>query len=240
MRKAIILIAFSVLAVSSASAALPWNETFTYPAGNLTNNPGWALHSGVLPTDVQVVVDVDGDSKAVLSSATAPDVNYQFRTQAEATATDVIYASFTLKITGTQTATGTYFAHFMNTGTYFAGRVFAALNDATTYKLGINTTSGTPAFWPTPLTKGVDYEIAVRYDATTGVSTLWVNPSTGGWTSEGLVGPAVTPGTLISGFALRQSAGYGTATIDDLSVSASSGIVSTTTSTWGDVKSLFR
>jgi hypothetical protein len=235
MRKAIILIAFSVLAVSSASAALPWNETFSYADGNLTNNPGWVLHSGVLPTDVQVVA-----GKAVLNSATAPDVSYQFRTQAEATATDVLYASFTLKVTGTQTATGTYFAHFMNTGTFFAGRVFAALNDATTYKLGINTTSGTPAFWPTPLTKGVDYEIAVRYDAATGVSTLWVNPTTGGWTSEGLVGPAVTMGTLVSGFALRQSAGYGVATIDNLSVSVSSGIVATTNSSWGDVKSLFR
>jgi hypothetical protein len=235
MRKAIILVVFAVLAASSASAGFYWDTNFTLPDGNLTNNPGWTVHSGTLPTDVQIV-----GGKAVLNSANAPDVGHQFRTQGAATAADVVYASFTLRITGTQTTTGTYFAHFMNTGTFFAGRVFAALNDATTYKLGINTTGGVPAFWPTPLTKGVDYEIAVRYNAANGVSTLWVNPTAGGWTSQGLDGPAITIGTLISGFGLRQSSGYGIATIDDLSVTSSDGVVSTTNTTWGAVKAEYR
>lgn len=235
MRKVIALLALGVLAASSATAAVSWTETFTYPDGNLTAVSSWVTHSGT-GTDVQVV-----SGAAVVNSANAPDDNYQFRTQAEATATDILYAAFRMKISGTQTATGTYFAHFMNTGTFFAGRVFAALNDASTYKLGINTTSGTPAFWATPLNKDEWYTVVVKYNAGNGVSTLWVNPTNE--SSPSLDGPAVTVGTLISGFALRQSAGYGIATIDDIEVSdffPVNGAVPTTSSSWSSVKSDYR
>lgn len=235
MRKAIIFLAIGVLAASSASASLPWNEAFNYADGNITEVSAWTVHNGTLPTDVQIL-----GGEAVLNSAAAPDVSFQFRASTEAGAADVIYASFKLKITGTQTSTGGYFAHFMNTGTFFAGRVFAALVDANTYKLGISTGSSTSTYWPVPLVKGVYYEIATRYDAGTGISTLWVDASGPGWATQGLSSPAGSIGTLISGFALRQSGGYGVATIDNLSVSVSSGIVATENSTWGAVKSLYR
>jgi hypothetical protein len=232
MRKVIILLALGVLAASSASASLPWMETFTYSDGNLTANPGWLTHSGT-GTDVQVL-----NSEAVLTSTNAPDDNYQFRTQLEASATDVLYASFRLKISGTQTAAGTYFAHFMNTGTFFAGRVFAALVDGTTYKLGINSANTTPPAWSAPLNKGQYYKIMIKYDAASGLSTMWIDPIDE--SSPSLVGANVSIGTLISGFALRESAGYGIATIDDIMVAASSTAVPTTDSSWSAVKSQYR
>lgn len=235
MRKVIIFLALGVLAASPAFASIPWSETFTYSDGNLTSVSSWVTHSGT-GTDIQVV-----NGEAVANSATAPDDNFQFRTQAEASATDVLYACFRLKITGTQTTSGTYFAHFMNTGTYFAGRLFAALVDADTYKLGINTTSTTPTTWSAPLNKGEYYNIAIKYDAGTGLSTLWINPTNE--SSPSLVGASATIGTLISGFALRQSAGYGIATIDDLQVDTYfciEGAVPTTNSSWGALKSDYR
>jgi hypothetical protein len=234
MRKVIILLALGVLAASSASASIPWAETFAYGDGNLTLNPGWLTHSGT-GTDVQVL-----NGEAVLNSVNAPDDNYQFRASTEATATDVIYACFRLKITGTQTATGTYFAHFMNTGTFFAGRVFAALVDGTTYKLGINSTSTTPLAWSAALIKDRYYTIVIKYDAASGLSTMWIDPINE--LSPSLVGMNPVIGTLISGFALRQSSGYGIATIDDITVSSSfcTGEVPTTNSSWSAVKSDYR
>lgn len=234
MRKAIVLLVLGLLAASTASASTPWSEFFNYSDGDLAVVSGgsWAVHSGTPPTNVQVV-----SGQAVVNSANAPDINYQFRTPAEATPTDVIYGSFNLKISGTQTAAGGYFAHFMNNGTFFAARVFAALVDASTYKIGISTTSSTPVYWPTPLNKDQTYSIAIRYDAATGISTLWVDPTSLAGGVDSAVGPI---GTLVSGFALRQSGGYGTATIDDIRVDVTSGVVSTTNSSWGDVKSLFR
>ena len=243
MRKMVItLIALGVFAASTASAAAFWGETFSYANGDLTavSTGIWTTHSGTLPTDVQVV-----NGEAVLNSANAPDDNRQFSPARGAT--DATYACFKLAISGTQTASGTYFAHLMNTGTFFGARVFAMLNDATTYKLGIATTSTTPvgaAIWPTPLTKGVYYNIAIKYDAATGISTLWVNPSAEA--SPSVVGLAGPTGTLISGFALRQSAGYGVANIDDVGVGPTFEdacyVVPTPTSssTWGKLKSLYR
>jgi hypothetical protein len=243
MRKTVItLLALGLFAATTASAASFWGETFTYANGDLTTVATgiWFTHSGTLPTDVQVLA-----GEAVLTSTNAPDDNRQFSPARGAT--DATYACFKLKISGTQTASGTYFAHLMNTGTFFGARVFAMLNDATTYKLGISTTSTTPvgtAIWPTMLTKGVYYNVAIKYDAATGISTMWVDPGTEASPSVvSLVGPT---GTLISGFALRQSAGYGVATIDDVGVGATFEdacyVVPTPTSssTWGKLKSLYR
>lgn len=236
MRKVIALLALGLLAAVPATAALDWHETFTYPDGNLTAVSSWVTHSGT-GTDVQVV-----NGEAVLTSTNAPDDNYQFRTQAEATATDIIYAAFRMKISGTQTTTTTYFAHFMNTGTYFAARVFVGLNDATTYKLGINSTSTVPtSFWPTMLNKDQWYTVVIRYNAGTGVSTLWLDPTNE--SSPSIDGPNTIAGTLISGFALRQSAGYGVATVDDINVTTVfpvAGAVPTTNSSWSAVKTDYR
>ena len=233
MRKVIALLALGVLAASSASAALPWTEHFNYLDGNLTANPGWVTHSGT-GTDVQVL-----NGEAVATSTAAPDDNYQFRTQEEATATDVLYACFQLKISGTQT-TSVYFAHFINNGYYYAARVFAGVVDANTYKLGINTTATAPTNWSAPLNKDEYHTIVIKYDAVSGVSTMWIDPVDE--SSPSLVGEATYPGTLISGFAIRQAAGFGIATIDDVTVSTSFclGVVPTTENSWSGVKSLYR
>jgi hypothetical protein len=236
----ITLLALGVFAASTASAASFWSESFAYANGDLTavSTGIWVTHSGTLPTDVQVL-----NGAAVLTSTNAPDDNRQW-TPARSI-TDVTYACFNMTITGTQTAAGTYFAHFMNTGTYFTARVFAALGTGTnSYKLGINTTSATPNWWATELTKGVTYVVAIKYDAATGVSTMWVNPQSEASTS--IIGNATTIGTAISGFALRQSGGYGVATIDDISVGATfddacaAAPTPTSSSTWGKLKSLYR
>ena len=237
----ITLLALGVFAASSASAANFWSETFSYANGDLTAVSGglWVTHSGALPTDVQVV-----GGEAVYGTS-APDDNRQFTPAQSATAST--YACFKLKISGDQTAGGGYFAHLMNNGTLFAARVYAMLNDATTYKLAIATSSVTPvtgAIWPTPLTKGVYYNVVVKYDASTGYSTMWVDPTSEGSPSV-ISGTAVT-GTPISGFALRQATGYGVATIDDIGVgntfvdACALYPVPTSSNTWGKLKSLYR
>jgi hypothetical protein len=148
-----------------------------------------------------------------------------------------------MKVTGDPTAAGTYFAHFMNTGTFFCARVFSANIDATTFKVGINSTSATPTFWATPLVKGVYYTIAIKYDAATGVSTMWVDPQSEASTS--IVGPNTTVGTLVSGFALRQSAGTGVVYVDNIKVGDAFAdlcpvATPTSSSTWGKLKALYR
>ena len=243
MRKMVItLLALGVFAASTAFAANFWSETFPYAAGGLVAVSGgnWTTHSGTPPIDIQVV-----SGEAVVNSANAPDDNRQFTPPQSTTAST--YACFRLAISGTQTAGGTYFAHLMNNGTLFAARVFAMLNDATTYQLAIGTSSTAPlagAIWPTPLTKGVYYDVTVKYDAFTGYSTMWVNPTSEA--SPSVISSTAVTGTPISGFGLRQASGYGVANIDNIGVGNTFldacvlNPVPANSNTWGQLKSLYR
>jgi hypothetical protein len=96
-----------------------------------------------------------------------------------------------------------YFAHFKDDGFDYTGRL--SVEGPTTggdFTLGIGGSAASQGIWGTDLSFGTTYRAVVGFDFTTGVSSLWVNPTAETDTSTTGIADTVP---LISTFALRQS-----------------------------------
>lgn len=253
----------AVVLAGSASATVFYSESFTYPDGALgaapvgTVNPvtGWLTHSSTLggsATDIQIV---SGVAIANLNTG-APDDSRPF-SPGFATVTgpsDVTYSCMMLMIpsTGAALTTGpTYIAHFKDnipTGTTFTAKLFVGgiAGNATDYNLGIsNGPVNTPVLYPTTLQVGTWYVVATRFDATSGVATLWVNPADE--TSLSVSGTDTgAAGRGLAAYGLRQTSANFTYEIDNLAVGTTFGETCggqptpSLGSTWGRIKTMYR
>ena len=220
-------------------------ETFSYPDGALTANAAWTAHSGAGNKVIQVSL---GKVTLQQSSGSGEDVNTPYTAR---TLTDKTYACFQLNVPTTAGFTGnTYFAHFKDTGTAnFRARTYVAPPQAGgNYTLALsNDGVGAQILWGSDLTFGVDYTVVISYNAANGDAELWVNPANEASTkimdTDG--GTAVA----ISTFALRQATpttGSVNQVIDNLGVGTSfdaactSDPTSNRSSTWGQIKTLYR
>jgi hypothetical protein len=244
MRKtAIALLALGLIAaaVVPAGASSLLSETFTYANGNITTTSGgnWTAHSGAGSVPVQVT---GGQAVLVQGAGSREDVNRTFAAQGT---TGKTYACFQVTVPNPGAAVVTsYFAHFKDSGTSnFAGRVFVVASGST-FTFALASTSGTPvATWATALTFGVQYTVAVSYDAANGTAKLWVNPTSEGSTS--ITDATGATGTNVSSFALRQTTGNTSQSVDNLQVGTTfddtcPNPTPTRGSTWGQVKTLYR
>ena len=185
-------------------------DQFDY-VGALTDN-GWVAHSG----GGNKVIMADG-SVATLeqSDGSGEDVNLSFPAQM---ATDKTYAAFDLNLPAADNAdivnvdaNGMYFFHLKNAGFDFRARtgVVAPTGGGDYYGLAINADSsglGDGATWADDLSFDTTYRVVVSWDAATGESQLWLDPSSEGDTSIAHTGGST--GTLIDSVALRQSNDY--------------------------------
>lgn len=202
----------------SLPAAILLDEPFTYPDGPLTtvSEGRWDSHSGTAG-------QVDVSTGAVnLTQSESEDVNAKLGGGPYAANSGVVlYAKFTVRFTVLPSGTGTYFAHFKDTGTGYRGRVFASTTGAAEgkFRVGIAEAGSTPTLLERDLSLETSYTLIVRYDLATAASTLWVDaaaetdPSVSA-TDDG------TPITVVA-FALRQSNSMGTLVLDDLRVATS-------------------
>lgn len=207
---------FNVLVLPSADVVL--YEPFDYPNGSLITTSGslWGNHSGTLGQ-----AQVSGGALQLLSSRTE-DVSARLVGSPYATNSGkVLYASMTVNFATVPNNTAEYFAHFREVGGGQQARVFVSTTNspAGTFRLGIanNNASITNAVTlEGDLVTGTDYHVVLRYNVGTGVSTLWVNPS-----SENSPGATATdtpsPGAIGS-FAFRQNSGIGSLRVDDLRI----------------------
>lgn len=214
-------IACSCLA-SSASAALFYNETFSYPDGNLVGNGGWANHSGT-GTFIQVS---SGTVSTTSGSGSREDAN---RTTGSTLGQgETWYAGFDLtEIAPAAALTEEYFAHFLQGTSNFTARTYITTPTAGgDYTLGIVGGSNTPPVkWGTDLTFGTKYRVVVSYtldpdnDPMTqdSFAKLWVNPVNEASTS---ITKVANFSNAVTAFALRQGSATaaGTQVIDNLAV----------------------
>lgn len=196
------------------------DEGFDYDTGgDIVNVTGgyWNTHSGT-PGQMQV-----GSGVVTVTDANSEDVNAQF-IGAPFTATNAtaLYSSFVVNFSALPVFTNVYFAHFKDaTSGGFFGRLYGDVSTATPgfYRLGIGnkSTTGSPGLSTQDLTPGVNYTVVTRLNLANGLCTLWINP-----TNES--SPSVTDNTAagaptpITSYALRESSGEGTLTIDNLKV----------------------
>lgn len=266
MRKTVITLLALALTASVAFAGNLVNEPFTYADGNLTpNNPGlpalgpWATYSGSTG-DVQIVSNYATGIMA--TSAFANDDAVPFTAQTTSVPT---YACFRVYIPcfGETAPLGGYFAGLKDAGTSnMVARVYV-LSQGTTgqWTFGISNTSTNSTYGATPWTTTLNcdtwYTLVIKYDPTTGTSTMWVDP-----VNEFSASVSNTRNDLsaipASTFFLRQgssssfpSPGYPGSTVwnwrvDDLGVGTTfaeacyQAPVPVNSTTWGRVKTLYR
>ena len=241
----LVLTVLSCLAVSlatSAHAALLVHETFNHSDGVLlgktpTPGPGgaWTAYSNGGSQPIQV-----NGGMAVLTQAAGSggreDLSSSFAPQS---ATSTTYAAFDFRLPSSTNLTGEplglndssgdpldgqglYFAHFMHgSSSNFRGRTgIVQPSSGGDFGLAINANGqnlGTGATWPTDLSFDTTYRVVISYEAATGDSRLWLNPTD--QSSPSILSDSDSIGDLVQGFGLRQNTDYeGQQLIDNLCV----------------------
>ena len=226
MKTAVSILSIAAVLLGAASLQLHGrvvlNETFDYADGALTTvaNAQWQNHSGTAGQ-----VDV-GAAAVNLTEAEGEDVDAPLGGGPFAVdGGTVLYAKFTVRFSALPSGTGTYFAHFKDSGTGFRAKVFASTTGAAEgrLRLGISEAGNTPVLLETDLTLDTPYVVVVRCEVGTAASRLWLNPTAE--TDAGIDASDDGTAAAIAGFALRQSLssgnGMGTLTVDDLRVATS-------------------
>ena len=218
MRNLLLLAGVSAAFSGAVSAQVLAGEGFNF-TGALTAN-GWTAHSGA----GNKVILANGSVATLNQSAgSGEDVNLAFPVRS---ATDEVYCAFKLNVPSgnpVNPLTGLYFIHFKDAASGFRGRTGVRAPAGTgDYQIAINADNANlslGATWPADLAFDTDYTIVFSWNAATGASSLWVDPTAS--TDPSVTHQGVAVGTLISQIALRQSAEYtGFINVDDVYVGA--------------------
>ncbi|TWU20346.1 hypothetical protein [Bythopirellula polymerisocia] len=235
LRASFSLFALLILGTSISESAILVEERFSHPDGNLvgqTPSPGpgnaWSAHDDLGGTPIQV-----SSGAAVLSQGSGSggreDVNAGFSAQS---ATDATFARFDFTLPSGQDLNdpkildefGLYFAHFYSglPTTGFRARTGIVQPSAGgDFGLAINASGSRlneGSTWPSDLSFDTTYRTVISYDPVTAEGKLWLDPVD---VSSAFIANTAggSFGTMIEGFALRQSNDYeGTQIVDNLVV----------------------
>lgn len=258
MKRLATLAALLAISATPSFATVLVSQSFTFPNGDLTANPPWAVYSGTPPTDIQISA-----GRVICNNSNAPDDHILFPVQPTNTKT---YACFDVIIPnpGPGAPKLVYFAELKDNGaTNLVSRVYVApLASGWTFAISHSSTSATGAgvtLWSaTSLLYDHKYNVVINYDPVNHSSTLWVDPASELSTNVTDTNAAIAS-LAVQGFGFRQSSsasaapGFGTSglniteSVDNLGVGttfadACSQYQSTPTqrSTWGAVKQIYR
>ncbi len=209
MKKSLLSIVIVTVLVASSGAAFGQvltSDDFNY-VGALTDN-GWTAHSGA----GNKVIMADGAIATLeQSSGSGEDVSRSFATLG---ATDKIYAGFDLWVDTADLSlldgSGLYFAHFKDSAFAFRGRAgIVQPPGGRGFGLAINADSsnlGAGATWPSDLVFDTWHRVVISWDAGSGESELWLNPTVE--TDPSITHTGANMGDLIENFSLRQTNDY--------------------------------
>ncbi|HSU55628.1 MAG TPA: immunoglobulin domain-containing protein, partial [Candidatus Dormibacteraeota bacterium] len=220
-----------LLAAISLQAQVLYFDTLNYPNGNITSTSGglWAAHSGTGTDSLEV------SGRYEVNESRTTDVHRSFT---PAASSGQLYASFTMRMTNLPSnGGGAYFAHFMDNGTEFRGRIFVLTNGALpgTFRVGVgnatadsNGTSGGPnQVLPIDMCTNLDYQVVMEYDIDNFDAILWLNPMTTSDPSAGPTGDVAVFTNGLSAFSFRQNTGEGVIKVSNLRVGQTFGDVVT-------------
>ncbi len=230
-------------------AELLWFDSMNYPAGLITNAPNspWIQHSGSADG---FVVNYPGSAAAMtgpryeVNQTRTADVHrwfYPGTTNGFAANSGTVYVSFIMSLTNLPAnAGGTYFAHLMDTGTSFRGRIFNLVPPNPypytstvpgVFRIGLanaagdfsNGNGGPNVQVPIDLALQTDYQVVMKYDFNLTAATVWVNPSSENETanSSSATGDLGAVTNAMAALAFRQANGEGAILIRDVAVGTS-------------------
>ncbi len=237
MKKVTSAVILLAAALSAAQGSIVLSDSFSYPNGPLVGAPGspWASHSGTANTMLVT------NNQLIVHASRSEDVNAPL-TGAPYLASDgaaALFSSFTMVVSNTlPTPIGTYFAHFrgtnINAATDFGARVWLSTSNtisfapvpAGKFRLGIaNGAAATNNSLLGQIDQDLDtnvlYTVVTRFIPSTGVSTIWLNPSADTDPSATATdqGTAAAPGPFnVFTYAFRQAAGEGIIWVDNLKI----------------------
>jgi hypothetical protein len=194
------------------------SDSFSYPDGPIVGAPGspWLPNTGTANTMLAT------NSSLEVSTSRTEDIAAPLSRLLTNTVDVSGYASFTVRFLSLPTTNGAYFTHFTAVGSLgnHRCRVWATATNAALgkFRLGLaNTTATGPnVLWNPDLDTNVVYRVVTRIDLATGMSTLWINPTS---ESDPSITDTTSPGVqTISHYAFRQATGEGVCRIDDLRV----------------------
>ena len=230
------LLAIGLLAINARASIILQDNFDSYATGNLTNASSffWIGHSGASPINVVADALASAPNALQVSQALAQDVHANLTNGPYATpagspvGTNVLgnpvpalYASFKINVLTIPLGNAqTYFTHFESSGT-FKARVFIITNGAAsgTYRVAIQNAGTTVTNnIPVDLNPNTSYTLATRVVLGTGVTTLWLNPTTENSTTTTTNGTDTTSATSIATYSFRQNTGEGVINVDNLVV----------------------
>src|SRR6266850_360600 len=218
----------SLWAVSLTRAEVIFSDQFNYNDGALVSVSGgtWVHHSPANSGTGEVQV---ASGRAFLSQTNGEDVSVQLPGQPYfATNNTTLYASFTVNFRSLPTgSSGSYFAHFKDSGTGFRDKLYVTTNGATagTFRIGLANSDNSVAsvLLATNLNLNTDYSLVTRYVLSNATSTLWLNP--GSEADPGISATDAATALTVTSFALRESLsspnGMGSLFFDNLVVGSS-------------------
>ena len=223
MKRILLPLLFSCLAILPVRADLVMYEGFNYADGNLTNVSSgiWAWVSGsgndLYVSGSKLQVAATGGSPVSRQDDASRSLSVT-NGSVYTNASQVLYASFTVNCTNLPNSAGTYFAAFYNpiagaSGGFWA-RVFAGTAQTglpNTWRLGISGRSGTVSkIYPVDLALNTDYQVVVQWDPVTDYNaTIWVSPVSSASLSIGSIDGLTPPTNFVNSFAFRQAGTFG-------------------------------
>jgi hypothetical protein len=226
MKRILLTIALSTVAITSIRADLIWFEPFNYTSGQhiVTSSTNlWVQNTG-LTDDIVNNGRLENASGAPLSRT--GDVERRIAATAGSPYTNgqqVTYASYIINCTNFPSSSSfTYHFHFVSLANGFLGKLFTLTTSASlpnTWRIAASGSANTPsANLNIDLATNVNYQIVQAYDPINALTKIWVNPVSSNdvcVTSTDLVSGTPTNGWFQS----RQSTdGNFFATIDNLSL----------------------
>jgi hypothetical protein len=181
MKKIYFIGALMATAMSFGQQALPFFDTFSYPAANLHETAPWSALGTPSASDHILL-----DGSKVTFAAGGTDAQVLVASQTSGT----VYYKFDLKVitmAGVTDANGGYLAGFTQNATTFGASLWTKRGaDDNTYNLGIETRTATAAnttFTSGTYNAGTTYTVVVGYTFNPGANDdttkLWVNPGAG-------------------------------------------------------------
>ena len=230
LKSTTLLLALGLAQLATQAAVLFQDNFDSYSQGELptnsvsSGNGPWYAHSG--SGLISVIADPSGNTANALqvSQALTVDVhafvtNSSYPTLAPTGSVVAVYSSYTLNMQTLPTGSA-YFSHFYRDSSTFSARVFVTNNGAGGFRVGIANGGGnaTPVL-PTDLSLNTTYTIVTRFVPSSGISTLWLNPTTEA--SSSITATDAPNAIAIVGYAFRQNTGEGVMAIDSLIIGTS-------------------
>ncbi|WOO42621.1 PEP-CTERM sorting domain-containing protein [Rubellicoccus peritrichatus] len=204
MKQFATLLAIGVLSTSMCPALVFFSEDFDYPDGVLTAVSGgnWTNFGG----STNELTVSSGQVALSQAAAQTEDVKRSFGTSITSGS---VYASLDFSVNADSPASGgdyEYFVHFStDTDPEFIPRVdIVAPNSGGDFTLGISFGPFAEVTWATDLLYSTTYNLVIRYNRDTELSTLWIDPTSESDTS---ITTIAQPGFNynVNGLNLRQS-----------------------------------